>query len=179
MSFDQKFADLMAQCESDPSAKASFEKDPVAALQSAGIPVVPSFQPPSAPATAPGLMGAAASDGEHVNVTSAWWGIDFRMSEKLTQDIAIGAGATEGLTAALLGGLAAVNIVAGAAAGVIAAGLAIVIIEKVAEIEIVDNGSGVHWPISWPQWAGLIASVPAGPVAMAASANLFLHPVRN
>lgn len=179
MSFDTHFQELMTKTKANPAALAAFQKDPLAALNKAHIPLVPSLQTGSSAPKAPMALAAAASESEHIDVTLNWWGVDFKMNEKLTQDIIIGAVANEALAAIILAGLAAANVVAAAAAAVIAAGVSIVIIEKVAEIEIANGGNGVHWPITWPQWAALGSVVPLGPPALAVQAAVFIHPLRN
>ncbi len=179
MSFDTQFQDLMAKTQANPAALAAFQKDPLVALKEAHNPLVPSLQTGESKLPAPMVLTAAPSESEHIDVTLNWWGVDFKMNEKLTQDVVIGAVVNEALTAIILAGLAAANVVAAAAAAVIAAGVSIVIIEKVAEIEIANGGNGVNWLITWPQWAALVSVVPLGPPALAVEAAVVIHPLRN
>ncbi len=97
------------------------------------------------------------------------------MNEKLTLDIIDGTVAT-GAVAGLIGpALGAAGIVAGPVAALIAAATAAAFALKVSEMKIVDDGNEVHWPITWLQWAAVLAAVPTGP----AGTLVFIHPVRN
>jgi hypothetical protein len=122
---------------------------------------------------------AARGAAEQITASVHWWGVDIVMNEKLTQDIisgVTGTGTIGGLIAAALG---AAGVVTGGIATLIGAGIAAVVGIKVAQIKITNNGNGVHWPITWVQWAALLAAVPGGPAAILAAGALFLHPVRN
>ena len=122
---------------------------------------------------------AARGVAEQITASVHWWGVDIVMNEKLTQDIiagVTGTGTVGGLIAAALG---AAGVVTGGIATLIGAGIAAVIGVKVAQIKITNNGNGVHWPITWVQWAALLAAVPGGPAAILAAGAIFLHPIRN
>lgn len=128
---------------------------------------------------APMARRAVSATSEQISASVHWWGVDIVMNEKLTQDIIsgiTGTGAIGGLIASALG---AAGVVTGGIATVIGAGIAAVVALKIAQIKITDNGNGVHWPITWLQWAALLAAVPAGPAGILAAGAVFLHPIRN
>jgi hypothetical protein len=50
---------------------------------------------------------------------------------------------------------------------------------KAAEIKIIDNGKGVYWPITWPQWAVIAAAAPSGPAILTAAISAVVHPLPN
>jgi hypothetical protein len=183
---DSRFNTLMDQMKADPAAMAGFQNDPLPQLRKAGIPLLPAVSmPPAAQAFVPqadvgtraaGLLGAG---GEQISAHTKWWGVDIVMNEKLTQDVIAGVTAGGPLAGAIAAALSAAGAVTGGVATAIGAAFAAVFALKVAEIKIIDNGGGVHWPISWVQWAALVAAVPGGPAAITAAAMAFIHPVRN
>lgn len=117
---------------------------------------------------------------EKITITKHWWGIDIKMNEKLTQDIIDGIIGTGVVGAAIATALGATGVITSGIALIIAAGIAGVVAIKIAQIKIINNGKGVHWPITWaPQWAALIATAPTGPAAVLAEGALFLHPLEN
>lgn len=172
MSLEEKFADLMAEHERNPEAKMAFQNDPVAALQAAHIPLVPTL------VTDFGVLEGVGLS-EHISVEKHWWGIDIVMNEKLTSDITHGLTGTGPIASAVAAALGAVGVVTGGVATALGAGLAAIFAAKVAEIKIIDDGKGVHWPITWIQWAALAAAVPTGPAGIVAAGMAFIHPVRN
>lgn len=166
MTHEEKFAALMDRCDHDPVASQAFKNDPLSALQAADIPLVATPVP-------------LADDGEHFTVTKHWWGVDFRMNEKLTQDVISGATGTSALTGIIAAALAATGIVAAPIVTALGGGLAAVFLLKKAEIEIADNGHGVHWPITWLQWSLLLSAAPLGPPTIITFALAIIHPLRN
>jgi len=122
---------------------------------------------------------AALSSGEQVSASAHWWGVDIVMNQKLTQDIIDGLTGGGALAGAITSALGAAGIITGGIATVIGAAIAGIVALKIAEIKIVNNGKGVHWPITWVQWAALLAAVPGGPAAVIAAGLIFIHPVRN
>lgn len=121
----------------------------------------------------------ALAAGEEVSAETHWWGVDIIMNEKLTQDIIAGITTTGPVASAITAAFVSGGVITGPVGGVIAAGVAGIAALKIAEIKIVDNGSGVHWPISWLQWAILLAAVPTGPAGVLAAGAVFVHPLRN
>lgn len=119
------------------------------------------------------------NSSEAITVKSHWWGIDIILNEKLTVDIIAGTTATGSVATALGAALGAAGIVTGGIATLIGAALAAAFALKVAELKIVDNGKGVHIPITWPQWGTLLVGVPAGVAGIVAALLLFIHPLRN
>ncbi len=116
---------------------------------------------------------------EKISVDKHWWGIDIVMNEKLTQDIITGITGSGALAGAIASAFGGAGVITGGVAAIIGAGIAGVVALKVMEIKLVDNGNGVHWPITWLQWAALIAAVPTGPAGVIAAGMVFLHPLRN
>jgi hypothetical protein len=180
---DEKFAVLQAKLARDPAAKKEFQENPLPQLEAAGIPLLPAIAtPPSVQALVTGAnIGSRAIvvAGEEISVNSHWWGIDVVMNEKLTQDIITGLTASGALGGIIGGAIGAAGIVTGGVATVIGGAIALIIAAKTAEVKIVDNGKGVHWPISWPQWAALIAALPMGVAGIVAAGMAFIHPLRN
>ncbi|MFC1535419.1 hypothetical protein ACFL7M_18890 [Thermodesulfobacteriota bacterium] len=151
---EQKWAALNAKLRDDPTKLSSFYDNPVPVLEAAGIEMV--HLPPA--------QIGAESTGESLKVTSHWWGQNFIMNEKLTDDIVKG---IEGI-----GAVARLICAASGVGTVIAAAIATGFVLKKVEIQIVDNGKGVHWPITWAQWATILG----GGVS---AVMLFIHPLRN
>ena len=50
---------------------------------------------------------------------------------------------------------------------------------KIAQINMANNGKGVHWPITWAQWGVILASAPGGPGAIVIASAAVIHPLRN
>lgn len=184
---DQKFAELMASLAGDPAAEAAFREDPVHALKAAGIPLAATPPPVSRRphgGTTGGISMAAAGGvpsgpGEQCTVEAYWWGIDIVCNEKLTSDIINGSIATGVLGGSIAAAFGVAGIITGGAATVIGAALASAFALKVYEMQLVDDGNGVYWPISWLQWAGVLVAVAGGPVGITAALMVYIHPVRN
>lgn len=121
----------------------------------------------------------AAGASEQVTVKLEWWGINIITNEKLTQDIINGTAASGAVGKLVAAAFGAAGVVTGGVATLIGAAIAAIFALKVAQIKLTDNGKGVHWPISWLQWAGLLAAVPTGVAGIVAAGMLFIHPVRN
>jgi len=160
--------------------KAAFFLAPMPHLAAAGIPVLPTASVngivmPMVAATAT----ATAETGEQLTVEVHWYGITFTMNEKLTQDIINGTTAGGVLSGLVVSALGLAGVMTGGIATVVGGIVASVFALKIAEMKIIDNGSGLYWPITWPQWAILLASVPGGPTTMLAAAMVALHPLRN
>lgn len=192
---NQRFSKLLAELDSDPARKADFQKDPQPHLTAAGIPLLQTYPAPAAggtPVPAPkphrlkgaggggvGLPAAAAAPAPgKIDASVSWWGVDIVMDEQFTQDVINGIQDV----GSLAGGLtAALGVVAGAAVATpIGAALAICVVAKVLEIRLMDtNHTGVHWPVTWPQWGIAALSAPGGPATFAAAAMVWFHPLPN
>ncbi len=136
------------------------------------------------------FSGDSIAEGEPTNVSARraanpvkietnWWGINFILDEKVTQDLiagTTGSGVVAGFVASALG---AAGVITGGAATVIGAGIAAIFAIKIAQMKIVNQGKGVHFPITWLQWAGIVAALPGGPAAILAAGAVLLHPVPN
>jgi hypothetical protein len=184
---EQLFTSLMASLEKDPAARAAFQADPLPVLIGAGIPLAHTPPVPQRPQAAGRFQAQAAvtpaaaggASGEQISAETHWWGVDIITNEKLTEDIINGtvtAGALGGSIAAAFG---VAGILTGGLATAIGAGLAVAFALKVYEMQLINAGNGVHWPISWVQWAGLLAGAAGGPVGITAAAMLWIHPGRN
>ncbi|MEL6718537.1 MAG: hypothetical protein AAFP82_07460, partial [Bacteroidota bacterium] len=125
------------------------------------------------------LAMARRSSSRKILVKKRWWGIVIYMSERLTQDIISGAMAAGALGKLIAAGFGAAGVVTGGVAAVIGAGVATIAILKIVQIRLVNNGKGVNWPISWFQWAALMAAVPSRPAGIATAGAVFFHPSRN
>ncbi len=192
----EKFDALFAKLQKEQGAWQAFMESPATLLEEAGIPLV-QLLPPSSSAAAPAVdseqISAAiagiervakssqmiAVESEKVSASIHWWGVDITMNEKLTQDIIAGIAGVGPLGGLVAGAFGAAGLITGGVATVIGAGFAAICALKIAEMKIIDNGNGVHWPISWAQWALLIAAVPGGPGAIVVAGLVFIHPVRN
>jgi len=116
---------------------------------------------------------------EQATVQLHWWGIEIDTNEAMTQNIVNGTTATGTVGGFIAAALGAAGVVTGGAATVIGAGLAAIFAIKIAQINIVNNGKGVRWPITWLQWAAIMASIPGGPAAIVAAGAIVIHPLRN
>lgn len=124
-------------------------------------------------------LARSKSSSRKILVKKRWWGIVIYMSERLTQDIISGAMAAGALGKLIAVGFGAAGVVTGGVAAVLGAGIATIAILKIVQIRLVNNGKGVNWPISWFQWAALMAAVPSGPAGIATAGVVFFHPSRN
>lgn len=122
---------------------------------------------------------AANNASEECSVETYWWGFDIKMNDKLTDDICTGTISAGALGTTIATALTAGSIITGPIGAAIAAGFATAFGLKVAEIKIVNNGNGVHWPVSWPQLGLVVASVSMGPLSVLAAVLAFIHPGRN
>ena len=153
---------------------------PLPHLATSGIPVLPT-------AVAAGNVAmpmisapdAPLANGEQLTVEAHWYGITFTMNEKLTQDIINGTTAGGALSGLIVTALGAAGVLTGGLATLIGAAVGAAFSAKVAQMKITDNGTGLYWPVTWPQWAVLLAACPAGPVGLLAAAMAVLHPLRN
>lgn len=116
---------------------------------------------------------------EKLTVKRHWWGFDIICNEKLTQDIIDGIAFGPALATAIASALAAASVVSGGIATALGAAFGAAFELKKAEISVVDNGNGVHFPVTWPQLAAVVAAVPGGPAAVVAAIMIFIHPFRN
>ena len=124
-------------------------------------------------------LAARGSAPEQITANSYWWGIEIVMNKKMTEDIINGVATTGTIGGAIASAFGGLSLITAGVAAVIGAGIAGVVALKIAQIKIADNGNGVKWPITWLQWAALIAAVPMGPVGILTAGALFLHPIRN
>ncbi|WP_203336732.1 hypothetical protein [Nocardioides limicola] len=183
---EQKFSVMLADIKADEGNYDAFIKEPLVYLQKHGVDLVAQedLTPPGASvlansaATDRGVsLHAALAESEQLTVSWDWWGVTFTMNDTLCKDIAGG-----GATMATLSGLAGTvitnaGLVTGGLATVAGAAIAAVLIIKAAEITLVNNGNGVYFPISWVQWAPIIAmGGVTGPALIAAAA--LIHPIR-
>jgi len=111
-------------------------------------------------------------------IETNFWGFDIIMDEDLTNDFAIGTGVAPALSSAIIGAFGAAGIVTGPVGAAIGGAFALAFAAKVAEIKIVDNGAGVHWPVTWVQLAPLVVTV-GFPPTLVAMILVFIHPFPN
>lgn len=166
-----KFNNLVRRLQANPTEMKAFETDPVSVLREEGIPLVSSF------VTGPHSQVAPAA--EHVSVSRHWWGYDIKMSDKLTEDIIQGVTGAGAIGSLVTSAFAAAATIPPPVGPLLAGAVGTACTLKVTEIKSVNNGNGVSWPITWPQFATLVAAVPGGPPAVAAALMVFVHPVRN
>jgi len=119
------------------------------------------------------------ADSEQCTVATNWWGIDIVMNDTLTKAIENGTIASGALAALITGAFTTAGVMTGGVAAVIGAAFGAAFVIKIAELQIINNGSGVHWPISWVQMGPLLMSTAGGPTALTAAILVFLHPIRN
>jgi hypothetical protein len=183
MDFEAQFKGMFTKLQADPSALQAFISNPQPVLEAEGIPTAESFAGTVAASQELGVAGATASratgSNYRLDVETKWWGVDFIMNEDLTQAIATGAIVGPPLAALFSSALAVAGIVTGPVAAVIGAGFATAIALKIVQIKFTDQGQGVYWPVSWIQWGGVIAAVPAGPGGVVAALIVFIHPIPN
>jgi hypothetical protein len=191
---EKKFLSLQESLKNNPTEFEKFIRNPIPVLKEAGIPLVNGWVDggafPKNVDKLPELMQAAADpsniiqntmavDAENINAETYWWGVDITMNEKMTQDITYGTEAIGAIGGAIATALGGATILTGPVAAIFGLGLAVAFTIKIVEIKIIDNGSGVHWPITWLQWATLIPAAAAGPTGITAAAIVFIHPLRN
>lgn len=99
------------------------------------------------------------------------------MNEELTQKIITGQIASDALAGLFGAALLAAGIAQPLAVAAGAAFAAISLL-KYAELRIVDNGKGVHWPITWLQWAALILP-PWDIASLTVKGAVLVHTLRN
>jgi len=116
---------------------------------------------------------------ESVIIKTHWWGIDIILNNKLTTDIIDGTAATGTVTTAIVAALGVAGLLTGGAATIMGGAVAAAFALKTAELKIVNNGKGVHFPVTWPQWGTLLVALPAGVAGIIAALLLFIHPLRN
>lgn len=180
--FEARFMRLFTSLQADSSALQSFISNPQPVLEAEGIPIVESLTGPLVSPDGSGIFGdttALATAGDQLRVKKHWWGVDLIMNEELTQAIATGAIVGPPLAGLVSSGLAVASVVTGPVAALIGAAFATAITVKIVQIKLTDKGKGVHWPITWIQWAGVVAAVPAGPGGVVAALIAFIHPIRN
>ena len=119
------------------------------------------------------------NESEKVTIGRHWWGFNIKCNEKLTQDIIEGTVASGTLGTAIAAAFGAAGIVTGGVATAIGAAFAAAFVLKVAEIKIINNGKGVHFPVTWLQLAPVLLAVPTGPSGIVVAIMVFIHPVRN
>ena len=179
---NEKFAELETRLAQDPAALQEFFKNPELVLQGAGIPRVGKvseigYREAALPEPERSPRG---DESESIHIERHWWGLDFIMNKKLAEDIAPGTGAVGGL-GALIGHAAAVALglaSTGPVQALLGASLAAVFALKAVQIKVFDLGNGVHWLISWIQWASLLPLLPYGPAVFIPAATLLFHPLR-
>ena len=180
MDFEAKFKRMFTKLQADSSALQAFISNPQPVLEAEGIPTVESLAGIVAASQVAGATASrAAGRNYRLDVETKWWGVDFIMNEDLTQAIATGAIVGPPLAALFSSALAVAGIVTGPVAAVIGAGFATAIALKIVQIKFTDEGQGVYWPVSWIQWGGVIAAVPAGPGGVVAALIVFIHPIAN
>ena len=121
------------------------------------------------------MLAAAA----HVTVGRHWWGLNIRMDQQVTQDLIDGVTPAIALGPVFAGALAVSGVLSGGFVAIVGGALSLVVAAKIAQIKITNRRKGVHWPITWVQWALLLSVVPLGPAAWAGAAMALVHPVRN
>jgi len=170
------------------------EADPIAYLKQAGIQVpealthttVQAMDASMKSVTAafsskqlPARFDTAPNDTEQCSVNVSWWGYDIVMNNKLTDDVTSGTIATGTLGTIIATALSAGGVVTGPIGAALAAGFAAAFGIKVLEIKVVNNGSGVHFPVSWIQQGLVVAAISTGPLGVVAAILAFIHPLRN
>jgi hypothetical protein len=174
---EAKFNQLLASLQADPATLEKFTNNPTSFLESAGIPTVTTEQL-DALSSAEDELTANAHSG--ISATKHWWGIDIKMDEQITNDIENGLTSVGPLGSLIAACLVNAGFVAGPIAAVVGAAIATAVIMKISEMKLADrHRKGVHWPISWPQWAAVMVNVSLGPPAILAALLIFIHPVSN
>ena len=177
MSLEQKFQELLTQAGTG-SGRESFFANIETALRNAGIPLVETING-TVGTIDKATAGVSAGTNYQCNVESHWWGIDIIMNEDLTQAIATGAIVGPPLATLVSGAFVAAGIISGGVAAVVGGAFATALALKIVQIKLTDQGKGVHWPISWLQWAGVAAAIPGGVATVVAAILVFFHPVPN
>lgn len=172
--YEEKFAMIKDKLSKDPVGMQAFFENPKIMLEQTGIPRVEDLITQYQSASEDMKFQSAS---EEIKVNTKWWGLDFIMNEELTQKIITGQIASEALAGLISASLLAAGIAQPLAVAVGAAFAAILVLKYV-ELRIVDNGKGVHWPITWLQWAALILP-PWDVASLTVKGAVLIHPVRN
>jgi hypothetical protein len=175
MTLEEKFEQLLKKAEAG-SGREAFFANIQTELRDAAIPLVETI---NGTAGTVDKAPAVADTNYQCTIDPHWWGIDIIMNEDLTQAIATGAIVGPPLAALVSGALAFAGVLTGPLAAVVGGAFATALALKTVQIKLTDQGQGVHWPISWLQWAAVLAAVPAGPPGIVAAIILFFHPVPN
>jgi hypothetical protein len=134
--------------------------------------------------------GAALPLGT-VKVETHWWGVDIIMDEAMSvavthaldsdpNDSAPYQPSLKALTSEMTTMFVNSPVVPNVLASVFALAFYTIFTIKWPEVKLMDaGGNGVHWPISWIQWAGLASGATGGPTLVIAAGMAFMHPLPN
>lgn len=179
MSSEENLDELKAHLEKNPKVLKAFQDNPATArlIAKLGLGRGKEWVPPG-----PKLPYAAPeqpdTDGEEIWAEKYWWGFEIHTNEKMTDNIVDGVTVGGPLSAAIVATLTALGLVTGGVGTAVGAAFAAAFALKTAEIKIVHNHKGVYWPVTWLQWAAVLAAAPGGPGSLSAAIMAFIHPVR-
>ena len=188
---ENRFQDFMKELTSSSATTLSqeFYENPVPILKKRGITIIPSAVASphydshirkmaiSIPALSASGAAAAPNESERLWVVMHWWGPEFFMNEKLTQDIIMGVEMIGAVEVLVVGALAAAGGVPGAIAAAMGVVISTVVAAKTFELKVVDNGNGISFPVSWAQWALIVGAAPPSPPSIAVAMGV-IHPIR-
>lgn len=178
MSKDKDLSELKAHLEDNPEVLKAFLANPMTAkiVSKLGLAGGHDFVPPGPKLPSPPELPDTSN--EKMWIKEYWWGIEIHTNEKLTDNIVTGVTTGGPLAAMIVAIFAASGVVTGGVGTALGAAFAAAFAAKQAEIKMVHNGNGVYWPISWIQWATVVAAAPGGPGALSLAIMAFIHPVR-
>jgi hypothetical protein len=186
----EKFEALLDKLRSSNGGLAAFQTDPLSMLRNERIDLISETDllgkdrnvlqdnaPPHGSSSRGIRPHGETKESERIWADMNWWGIRIYLNDPVCKDIGIGSLTGSGLTGLCGGALVGAGIVTAGAAAVVGAVVGAIIILKNAEIALANNGKGVFFPISWLQWAPILALFPGSPPSLAAAAIL-IHPLR-
>ena len=101
------------------------------------------------------------------------------MNEQITNKVVTGKLAIATLGSIIASALVGAGFLTGPMAAVVGASFGAAFGLKAAEIKLIDSGNGVYWPVTWPQWALVVAGAVTGPSTLVAAISAFVHPLPN
>lgn len=164
--------DLMSQVSNSEEAAKEFAANITERLLEANIPVIENYYP-----SLEQSLASLTNDG--MSMTKHWWGVDLIMDETITNKIVNGLTSAGQITGPISTLFSAYCPPLAPFATAAAAGCAAACFLKKAIIQSVDNGNGVHWPMTWPQIATIVAAIPTGPAGILSAWMVFIQPFAN
>ncbi|RWP64131.1 hypothetical protein [Mesorhizobium sp.] len=181
---EEKFAVFLQKLKQKVGALDAFQLNPVPMLNNERIDVISEqdiygpdrsiLQGNSKSGTSIRPMATTATN--KMRVEMKWYGVVIYLNHDLCNDLKIGGPVMGTLGALTAGALGAASVLTAGLAAIVGTAVAAIIGLKTAEIAIADDGNGVYIPITWAQWAPMLATGFMTPVSLGLAAAL-IHPL--